>query len=82
MVSVVENDLLKTTDVARLLGISGSTLRAWRSRGVGPRFYQIHGRNGMVKYHLRDVETWLDRQVVHPTMTVRAEPRKGHGGMA
>jgi len=67
MISVAESNLLKTTDVARLLGISGSTLRAWRSRGVGPRFYQIHGKNGMVKYHLEDVMAWLDEQAVCPT---------------
>ena len=70
MVSVAENNLLKTTDVARLLGISGSTLRAWRSRGVGPRFYQINGRNGMVKYHLQDVMTWLDGFAIDPARKV------------
>lgn len=76
MISVTESNLLKTTDVARLLGISGSTLRAWRSRGVGPRFYQIHGRNGMVKYHLEDVMTWLSEQAVDPAKKVNKGTRE------
>lgn len=70
MLSVAEGDLLKTTDVARLLGMSDGTLRAWRARGIGPSYTQMNGHYGVVRYRRKDVMAWLAEQVVHPTKKV------------
>ena len=73
MLSIAEGDLLKTTDVARLLGVANGTLRAWRSQGIGPSYCQMNGHYGVVRYRLQDVMAWLAEQVVHPTKKAKEE---------
>lgn len=42
-------------DVAARLGVSAHTVRAWRGKGIGPRFFKM-GR--AVRYRLADVEAY------------------------
>lgn len=46
---------------ARLLGFQPTTLRDWRSEGIGPRFIRL-GRS--VRYRLRDLRAWQEAHAV------------------
>lgn len=48
---------MRDTEVAELLGMGPWTLRFWRTKGIGPKFFRI-GRN--IRYRLSDVEVWLE----------------------
>jgi hypothetical protein len=74
--------LLRTSDAARYLGLSGRTLEKHRTFGTGPRYRKIGGR---VVYAVEDLRGWADRGartstsevgagVVHPARR-RTEPR-------
>jgi len=48
--------LLRTEDVANLLGVPAKTLEMWRYRGTGPRFVKL-GR--LVRYVESDLDEWV-----------------------
>lgn len=50
--------MLKTDEVAEMLGVAPRTLEDWRCRGGGPPYVSVSRR--CVRYRLRDVETWLE----------------------
>lgn len=50
--------LLDTTNAAKLLGVSNSTLEHMRVRGDGPRYFQPNG-NRRVFYTEQDMLRWL-----------------------
>ena len=50
-------------EVARQLGLSVATRRAWRLKGKGPRFVRF-GR--AVRYMAADVERFVEASVVDP----------------
>jgi hypothetical protein len=54
-------------EVARQLGLSVVTLRAWRLKGKGPRFVRF-GR--AVRYLADDVERFVEASVVEPSRHV------------
>ena len=49
--------LLRETDLARILGKAPVTIRRWRLLAQGPRFLRI-GRN--IRYRPEDLERWLE----------------------
>lgn len=51
--------LLRLADAAEAVGVSENTLRAWRSRGVGPVGFKVGRR---VMYRREAVEAWLAEQ--------------------
>jgi predicted DNA-binding transcriptional regulator AlpA len=53
--------LLKSRDVAALLGVSPSTLSRWRDRKEGPPWVDV---GGMPRYELEDVARWV-KDVTH-----------------
>lgn len=52
--------LLRTDEVAALLGVAPETLRAWRSQGRGPRYLKI-GKDA--RYRPCDILDWQNRLV-------------------
>jgi hypothetical protein len=50
--------LLRTTEAARFLGLSGRTLEKHRVYGTGPTYRKIGGR---VVYAIGDLQAWADR---------------------
>lgn len=54
------NDLMTTTEVATVLGVSVAALRRWRREGTGPQWLRI-GR--LVRYSPAAVEEWLRASV-------------------
>ena len=51
------DQLLRTEDLERELGISRETLRTWRRRGIGPRWQRVGPR--IIGYRRSDVDAWL-----------------------
>jgi len=49
-------NLLTSVEVAKMLGITHSTLRSWRFRGEGPPSVKV---GVAVIYRIEDVETWM-----------------------
>jgi excisionase family DNA binding protein len=62
-----ETRILTDVQVAERLGVSRFTIRAWRLKGVGPRFLKM-GRS--VRYRSQDVDEY-ERQAIVET---RAAP--------
>lgn len=57
------NENLATPDqVADYLQKPPKTLAEWRSRGTGPKYFKLHGRN--IRYDWADVRAWLADQAV------------------
>lgn len=51
-------------DAASYLGSKPSTLRAWRVKGKGPRFYKLGGK---VFYREGDLSAWIELQARNST---------------
>jgi predicted DNA-binding transcriptional regulator AlpA len=53
--------LLKSKELADLLGFQESTLRQWRTEGIGPPYLRLGHR---VRYESEPVRLWLDAHQV------------------
>lgn len=53
--------VISDLEVAKVLGVSPSALRAWRQRGCGPRWFRA-GR--LCRYRLDWLLTWMDETSV------------------
>jgi excisionase family DNA binding protein len=56
---------LSETEVAERLGVSPFTVRAWRHRGLGPRFMKM-GR--AVRYRPEDVDAYKETSLRDPVL--------------
>ncbi|AOG06665.1 helix-turn-helix domain-containing protein [Bosea sp. RAC05] len=54
---------LKNDEAAAALGVKPDTLKAWRSRGVGPAFVRV---NGAIRYDPVDIAVYLGARRVEP----------------
>lgn len=56
----MSTDLLSTTEAAEFLNLKPSTLRKWRVKGSGPRYFRT-GRGPMSRaaYRRSDLDAWL-----------------------
>jgi predicted DNA-binding transcriptional regulator AlpA len=52
--------LLDTEQLAEQIPVTADTLRYWRHRGKGPRYFKLGGKK--VFYRQEDVDAWLDEQ--------------------
>jgi predicted DNA-binding transcriptional regulator AlpA len=59
-----EINLLKQTDLEKLLGLRPSTLEQMRLTGRGPKFCKI-GRS--VRYRVEDVTAWIQQNTFNNT---------------
>jgi predicted DNA-binding transcriptional regulator AlpA len=53
--------LLKSKELAELLGFQESTLRQWRTEGIGPPYFRLGNR---VRYDSDRVRLWVDAHQV------------------
>ncbi len=53
----MNDELLRTRDVTKELGIAESTLYGWRVRGVGPRAIKV---GGQLRYRRSEIDRWLE----------------------
>ena len=60
VLDVMEPDtmLLRTKDLAVLLGVTENTLWGWRRKGVGPRYIWCEGS---VRYRVEDVKEYIEK---------------------
>lgn len=50
---------------AMLLGVTPSTLSAWRKAGRGPRYSRMgEARQSRVRYPVEELDKWMRRQMV------------------
>lgn len=52
--------LLRTSEVAEMLGMPEATLRYWRHIGTGPKSFKLGPRR--VVYKDEDVLAWIEKQ--------------------
>jgi len=68
-IALEERGFFCEKDAASFLGSKPSTLRAWRVKGKGPRFYKIGGK---VFYKDGDLNEWIEAQGRSSTSNVAA----------
>jgi excisionase family DNA binding protein len=59
----MQRQLLNEKEVSELLGIQVRTLQRWRVLGQGPIYRKL---GGSVRYHLDDLNRWLEESKVIP----------------
>jgi hypothetical protein len=60
--------LLRTSDAAKLLGVSTPTLRSWRLRGQGPAWIDLGSERGtIVRYSLVALREFIAQREIRPT---------------
>jgi len=59
------NQLLKTEEAAKLLGLSPNTLEVWRCNGTSPQYIKKGSR--FVRYRVSDLLTWINDGVTSST---------------
>ncbi len=53
-------ELLRDTEVAKMLHVSAATVRRWRAQGKGPRARKFdESKKSCVRYLPSDIEEWL-----------------------
>lgn len=55
---------ITTDEVAKQLGVASSTLRKWRTRGIGPPFTKL---GGAIRYAPDSISDWISRQTYQAT---------------
>ncbi len=50
---------INTSAAANRIGVEPQTMRAWRCRGVGPRYIRVGGPRGRCYYDVDELEQWL-----------------------
>jgi len=56
---------LTAEEAAKYLGVSKATLQRQRNAGVGARFFKVgEGRNSKVLYPIKELDKWLESQLV------------------
>jgi excisionase family DNA binding protein len=56
------NNLTDAFDIARAaayLGVTASTLRSWKTKGTGPKYYRA-GR--LIRYRVAQLDAWIERR--------------------
>lgn len=62
--SLKDDRLVPTAEAARLVGVTGKTLREWRCAKTGPAWLKLgSGRQGRVFYRLTALEAWVRASV-------------------
>ncbi len=64
MINLESDSLIDTRSAAQLLAMSEDTLKAWRTRKVGPPYRKI---NGAVRYVRSELEAYLEEVRVNPS---------------
>lgn len=52
---------MNTDELAEYLGVTSGTIRNWRHKKKGPKYFKLGGyRNATVMYRWQDVKDWED----------------------
>ena len=69
---IVSTTLLSPRDAAAYLGYQPITLRVWRREGRGPAYLK---QARSIRYHVRDLDAWLQAHRVEPRGPVQRDAR-------
>jgi len=59
----MERLMVGTKDASEAIGVSQGTLRKWRCRGKGPRWFRIgNTRYSRIAYRVNELRLWLAQQ--------------------
>jgi predicted DNA-binding transcriptional regulator AlpA len=67
--SLEARGFLTETEAAPYLGFEPATLRIWRMKGKGPRYFKLGGR---IAYKRQDLDEWIERQAREPGCEMEA----------
>jgi hypothetical protein len=56
-IDIKKKEFLNELDTSEYVNLSVHTLRKYRAKHIGPRFYKM---NGSIRYRLGDIEDWLE----------------------
>ena len=56
--------LLNDIEAAAYVGVKPQTLRAWRTKNIGPKYAKVS--RGIVRYYLKDLEQFMADRMVEP----------------
>lgn len=72
-------EVLRTPEAARFVGLSPSTLEKLRRTGGGPKFIKLARR--VVVYRVEDLRAWLtEREAAQPRKDLAPRPDNGARG--
>lgn len=57
MLSLVNDDLIGSTEACRILNVDKATLSRWATTGILNSAHKLPGRNGAYLFHRADIET-------------------------
>jgi len=66
--------LLRSKEVAEILGIPESTLRYWRNVGLGPAWHKLEGS---IRYDVDDVSRYVEKNRRIPSVRAFMEEHDG-----
>ena len=55
---------LNDIEAAAYIGVKPQTMRTWRYRNIGPKFYRVS--RSVVRYHKEDLDKFLADRMVEP----------------
>lgn len=61
-----DDELITTEEIAMLLKLSPSTIKAWRVKKMGPAYIRITGRT--CRYRMKDITEWLQKKALKPKL--------------
>lgn len=59
-----QNGAFTERETGKYLGISAATLRLWRSKGTGPRYF-VAGEK-LIRYRCADLDSWIEARLSTP----------------
>jgi hypothetical protein len=69
-----QHERLTAKQLGQVLGIPEGTLRYWRNVGLGPVWHKFEGT---IRYHVRDVEVYVEINRRIPFVRAYMEERNG-----
>ncbi len=56
-----QQNAMTPQEAAKYIGVSEATLRLWRSRGEGPRYFRAGEK--LVRYRRSDLDAWIETRL-------------------
>jgi len=60
-----EDEPLREAKAARHVGVNYETLRQWRRKGIGPRYFKAGQK--LIRYRKADLDSWINARLSAPT---------------
>lgn len=64
MAVLEQENSMTPRQASKYVGITENTLRFWRSRGAGPRYFKAGEK--LIRYRLTDLDRWIESRLSAP----------------